>query len=159
MPIEVELAGPADLASVHELLQECGLPRTGLCQGVGTLLLVVRDGGRVVGCGALELYGSSALLRSLAVAPAWRGRGVGRAVSERALELARRLEQTQVYLLTQTAEGFFARLGFRATARDAVPAPVARSVEFTSVCPASAVCMVKALDDSPMGAALDRGRR
>jgi hypothetical protein len=54
MPIEVELAGPADLASVHELLQECGLPRTGLCQGVGALLLVVRDGGRVVGCGALR---------------------------------------------------------------------------------------------------------
>jgi amino-acid N-acetyltransferase len=38
-----------------------------------------------------------------------------------------------VYLLTTTAEAFFARHGFCLVARDAVPASVRQSVEFQGV--------------------------
>src|SRR2546426_9100157 len=48
-----------------------------------------------------------------------------------------------VYLLTETAGGFFPRFGFRAIPRDAVDPAVQRSVEFTSACPTSALVMVK----------------
>ena len=46
-----------------------------------------------------------------------------------------------VYLLTETAGGFFPRFGFRAIPRDAVDPAVQRSVELTSACPASALVM------------------
>jgi amino-acid N-acetyltransferase len=47
--------------------------------------------------------------------------------------------------LTTTAEHFFPKFGFERIARADVPSSVQRSVEFTSVCPASATVMRKPL--------------
>ena len=49
-----------------------------------------------------------------------------------------------VYLLTTTAGGYFPRLGFRLVERSEIPTTVQGSVEFTAVCPASALAMVYA---------------
>ena len=46
-----------------------------------------------------------------------------------------------MYLLTTTAERYFARFGFVQIARDDVPGAVQQSVEFREACPASAVVM------------------
>jgi amino-acid N-acetyltransferase len=45
----------------------------------------------------------------------------------------------------ESDEGFFARRGYHKVGRDAVPAAIKETVEFQSLCPASAVCMVKHL--------------
>ena len=90
----------------------------------------------------MELYGPAALLRSLAVTATRRGEGLGRRLTLAALALARRQGVDRVYLLTETAEGFFARFGFEPVERAAVDPAVKRSVEFTSACPASAVAMM-----------------
>ena len=50
-----------------------------------------------------------------------------------------------LYLLTMTAEDYFPRFGFVAVARDAVPAEIANTLEFTSACPAAAVAMAMSL--------------
>lgn len=70
--------------------------------------------GLVVGCGALHvLWSDLAEVRTLAVAPAALGRGVGHALLERLLEQARDLGVGRVFCLTfETA--FFARHGFAA---------------------------------------------
>src|SRR2546426_10626500 len=52
-------------------------PSAGLEQHVGSTL-VARDGDRIVGTAALELYGGSALLRSVAVAGRSEERRVGK---------------------------------------------------------------------------------
>jgi amino-acid N-acetyltransferase len=44
-------------------------------------------------------------------------------------------------LLTNTAEGFFARKGFRRIDQKSVTGAVTSSVEFTGACPAHAACM------------------
>ena len=49
------------------------------------------------------------------------------------------------YLLTTTAEAFFARRGFERIARQAVPAAIASTKEFNSLCPSSAICMTRAV--------------
>ena len=95
-----------------------------------------------MGCAALELYGQAALLRSVAVAWDLRSTGLGRRLTEAALELSRHLGVEEAYLLTETADHFFPRFGFRPIPRSEVPRSVRSSIEFTSACPASARAMM-----------------
>lgn len=132
---------PEDLDAVHALLRAARLPTEGLDSHVHTAL-VARDGGTIVGCAALELYPPFALLRSVAVDASRRGQGLGQLLTAEAIALGRRLGVTGIYLLTETASGFFPKLGFVPIARDEVPAEVRQSIEFTSVCPVSAQAMV-----------------
>jgi N-acetylglutamate synthase-like GNAT family acetyltransferase len=53
----------------------------------------------------------------------------------------------QFYLLTTTAEAFFARRGFRKIARQSVPAAIGDTREFKSLCPSSAICMTRAVQE------------
>lgn len=89
--------------------------------------------------------GAVALLRSLAVDDAAKGQGHGK-------ELVGFLEQhcseqgiQALFLLTTTAEAFFAALGYHVVPRSQVPAAIQATDEFSSLCPASAVVMRKAL--------------
>jgi amino-acid N-acetyltransferase len=84
-------------------------------------------------------------LRSLVVAPALRGHSLGDQLVRRLAAEARRKGVERFYLLTTTAEVFFAKRGFRKIARQAVPEAIAASREFNSLCPVSAVCMTRAV--------------
>ncbi len=139
------LVGKDDVDEVERLLSGSGLPLDDLRSHLGTTL-VAREAGVIVASAALELYAPFALLRSVAVAPASRGRGFGLAIVRAAMALAARHRVTEVYLLTETASDFFPRLGFERVARDRVPTSVRQSVEFTSACPASAVAMAVRID-------------
>jgi amino-acid N-acetyltransferase len=135
--------GPAsreELPRIVELLDDGGLPPDGLEDHLPTIL-VARLHGRVVGSAALELYGSAALLRSVVVRRDLRGTGLGSRLTEAALRLSRELGVAEAYLLTETADLFFPRFGFRNIPRSRVPSSVRSSVEFTSACPASARAM------------------
>ncbi|HYK82031.1 MAG TPA: arsenic resistance N-acetyltransferase ArsN2 [Gemmatimonadales bacterium] len=144
MPPTITAATPADLPAVFELLERSGLPRAGLAAHVAGAL-VAREGARIVGTAAVELYGKAALLRSVAVTAERRREGLGQALTTAVLELARQRGARTVYLLTEAAAGFFTRWGFRAIARTEVDDGVLGSAEFTGACPASAVIMVRAL--------------
>lgn len=136
----IDFAARDDWPALSALLTECRLPVEGLEEHLPTTL-VARAGGRLVASAALELYGAEALLRSVAVAGPYRGRGLGRRMVEGALDLARARGVVEVYLLTLTAAAFFERLGFDRVGRDAVPARVQQSLEFRALCPATAVAM------------------
>jgi amino-acid N-acetyltransferase len=144
MDTTIEPPSKADLASILALVETCRLPIGGLEEHLGTAL-VARAQGRIVGSAGLEMYGECALLRSVAVAPQLRGRGLGQGLVRAALDLARGRGVRSVYLLTETAAEFFPRLGFQVVDRGSVPAAVQTSVEFTSACPVSALAMVATL--------------
>jgi N-acetylglutamate synthase-like GNAT family acetyltransferase len=94
-------------------------------------VLVVKDESGLVGCVAVEPYDDAAVLRSLAVVPERRGRGLGWILADCAVQRARALGAQRLYLLTETASDFFAeKLGFRAVDRSIVDAPVAASAHF-----------------------------
>ena len=139
MSVRVGPARGGDWPEILALLEENGLPKEGL---EGHLALTAREGKRIVGSAALELYGSSALLRSVAVADGRRGEGLGGWLIREALGLAREHGARHAYLLTETADGFFPRFGFRPVSRSEVPERVRGSVEFVSACPQSARAMV-----------------
>ena len=98
-------------------------------------------GNELVGTGALEVYGDFALLRSLSVKFGLRGQSMGSMITENLLTLASENGLKGVYLLTETAHGFFLKKGFIDVARETVPPEVRTSSEFSQVCPATAVCM------------------
>jgi amino-acid N-acetyltransferase len=134
---------PDDFPAIASLLLASGLPLDGLSAD-RPFAVVAETAGRLIGCAAVERCGSSVLLRSVAVDAAVRGTGIGTRLVETALAGAAG-SATQAYLLTESASGFFDRLGFRRTSRRLVPAPVRASVEFSSACPASAIAMTRSL--------------
>jgi len=138
--ITITPANSADLPAILDLLTQHGLPHAGLADHLGATL-AARDAGAVVGSVALEHYGDVALMRSLAVAPARRGQGLGRQLVAAAIERARQLGVRQLYLLTTTAEGYFPRFGFRRITRAEVAPAAQASAEFTGACPDSAIIM------------------
>ncbi len=141
MRMDIRSAQQEDHSAVLQLLQQSDLPQDGLSDHWATTL-VARDGSQVVGSAALELYGASALLRSVAVEPSRRGQGLGQRLTQAALDLAKQRGVKAVYLLTETAAHFFARFGFRRISRSDVLPEVQRSVEFTHACPKSAQVMM-----------------
>lgn len=138
--LAIRPAREADFAAAARLLEESGLPLGGLREHLDGAFVASRDGA-IAGCVALELYGDVALLRSLVVAPAFRGQRLGERLTAEALALAGRKGVTDVYLLTETAAAFFPRFGFALRERADAPNALARSEEFQSACPASAVLM------------------
>jgi amino-acid N-acetyltransferase len=135
-----ERADPADEAAIIALLRACSLPTEDLTAGLPHFF-VAKSGSSLVGCVGLELFGANALFRSLAVMPAWRGRGVSVQLWQRARQEAIGRGAEQIFLLTTTAEPLFARWGFQRSARDAAPAGIRESREFTGLCPSTAVFM------------------
>lgn len=127
-----------EIDAVYALLRLVSLPVQGLDGHLNTVL-VARRGDDVVGSVALEAYEDGALLRSLAVAESERGRGLGIDLTLAAIALARARGLPALFLLTETAAEFFPKFGFEMITRADVPAGVRRSVEFTTVCPETAV--------------------
>lgn len=142
----IEAAKSSDLAAVFTLLKRTGLPQEGLTDLLSTIV-VVREADQIIGCAALEVYGAVALLRSVAVDPAHRSRGLGQQLVLDRLREAQKLGIQQVYLLTETAGDYFPRFGFRLIERSAVAPAIHRSVEWTSACPLSAQAMVLQIEE------------
>ena len=103
------------------------------------------DGARLVAVIGLEIKNHDALLRSLAVDPAYRNRRIAAGLVVKIEDYAKSLKVDRLYLLTMTAEAFFKKCGYRNAERDSAPAGIQETAEFTNLCPASAVCLVKHL--------------
>jgi amino-acid N-acetyltransferase len=142
--IRIETASPADADAVLRLLDQHHLPLNGLEDHLSTTLIARQDG-QIIGSAALEMYPDGALLRSVAVAPALQGHGLGHELTDAAIRLARDLQVPAIYLLTTTAAQYFPKFGFECIQRADVPPTVQTSIEFISACPSSATVMRKAL--------------
>lgn len=144
-------ANAGDRVAVVRLLADAGLPGDGVAEILATRpddFVVAEDPaapGALLAVAGLEICGRHALLRSVAVRPEWRARGLGREIVMRAIREGEARGLRAMYLLTTTAEHWFPRFGFTAVAREAVPAAIRETVEFRSACPASAVAMERVL--------------
>jgi amino-acid N-acetyltransferase len=142
---DISLATHRDDGAIRELLTQSGLPTSDL-DAARPVIFVARSGGEFVGIGAIELFGSEGLLRSVTVVPSHRKSGLGRDIVQRLERQARESGLLELVLLTETAQPFFERLGYCVIERSAAPAAVQGSAEFKSLCPQSVVCMRKLLE-------------
>jgi amino-acid N-acetyltransferase len=109
--------------------------------------LIVKDDTELTLAGlvGLEQKNDVGLLRSLAVASAYRRQGLATQLVNKIEEYARSQKVAILYLLTLTAEDFFSGRGYQKTDRKAAPAALQETTEFKSLCPQTAVCMKKRL--------------
>jgi amino-acid N-acetyltransferase len=147
----IRLATAGDADAVEALLTASHLPLDGVREAL-PCFVVAHDAGHLVGVAGIEecgVRGEHALLRSVAVDPAWRSRGLGRALVGRAIALAEQRGAKALYLLTTTAERYFPSFGFTPTSREAVPPDVRATAEFQGACPGTAAVMVRELPSTP----------
>jgi len=144
-PICIRQEHSSEREQILELLTQSGLPVEDLLAGSRAQFLVAENGGFLAGCIGVEFVSSCALIRSLAVRTANRGAGIGSRLLEAAESECRQRGVRDSFLLTLTAEPFFARRGYRRTERTIAPDEIAATTEFASLCPVSSTFMTKRL--------------
>lgn len=125
--LEIRKASLTDISALLELINAYAakgimLPRTEfeMAENIRDFLVALEDG-RLVGCGALHFYtASSGEVRSLAVDPRVKSKGIGRAIVE-ALEREAREQDLQSIFAFTYVPGFFAKLGFEEVERGELP--------------------------------------
>lgn len=140
-PVIIRPAVREDFDAARALLIAADLPVDGLEEQFGDGYAVAVSSDAVVGVEGIEVYGRDGLLRSAAIAPSWRGQGLGDALTRDRIAWSRRRGLDALYLLTTTAADYFPRFGFTSVSRESAPAGIRGSQQFASGCCACAVFM------------------
>lgn len=135
---------PARSAAVA-LLTEANLPTADLTDEHLDHFFFIGPRTAPFGLVGIEIHGTDALLRSLVVAPDYQASGAGSALVEHAENHARVRGVAAIFLLTTTAERFFARRGYGRIERSDAPSSIRSSRECSEICPATSALMVKHL--------------
>ncbi len=143
-PMTIRSARPDELSAIQILLRANGLPADDLVEHLEHFI-VAEDAMRLAGVVGLEAYGEVGLLRSLAVDSAHRGAGLGARLCASLEARARTHGIHTLFLLTMTAEAYFAARGYERVRRESAPAQIAATGQFAQLCPATAICMQKHL--------------
>ena len=141
----LRFAVQADLPAIEWLLTANELNLDGVREAIDDFV-VAEEGGAMVGTVGLEIRGAFALLRSAAVDPARHRGGIGARLVQRVVEFARDRRLQALYLFTPSAAPFFERHGFTRTTREAIPQLLRETGQFSHACGASAVTMVRMLE-------------
>ncbi|MBI3004813.1 MAG: GNAT family N-acetyltransferase [Ignavibacteriales bacterium] len=131
-----------DLPAIRQLLLNNNLPADDVAEHLNNFY-VATVGTDIVGTIGLEVYETSALLRSLAVAESQRRKGIAKSLYERLVTEATAHGIQEISLLTTTAEKYFEKLGFTKMSREEIPAYVKNTKEYRLFCPSNAACMMK----------------
>jgi amino-acid N-acetyltransferase len=117
----------SDVEGIYALIEEASrtstvLPRSrdSICENLRDYLVAEIEG-RIVGCGALHIWGVHlAEVRSLVVSASLRGKGLGGRIVQGLLDEARRLHLQRLFVLTDNVT-FFCRQGFAEVDRGTLP--------------------------------------
>jgi amino-acid N-acetyltransferase len=143
---QLRAASELDRPEVASLLSIAKLAPLDLAAQFGPQYVVAVDAsGVLAGVAGLELYGSDALLRSVAVAPSLRDQGLGQRLTHDRMRWAAEQGIRRAYLLTTDARGYWERYGFEVIGRDDAPPGVQGSTQWAGGCSETAVAMRKAL--------------
>lgn len=130
--------------AIISLLQSQKLPTEDLPDVLDHFFIATEED-QLAGLIGLERYGSYGLLRSMVVHPDYRNRQIAERVVQQLEETAKATGITAMYLLTETAEKYFSKKGYKTITRNDVPQTLMQSSEFSHVCPVSATVMKKEL--------------
>lgn len=144
--VDIIKASNKDLESVYSLLKLVDLPTEGVADNFHNFL-VAWERNQLQGCAGIEIYEDVGLLRSIAVHPSFQGHGLGRKLVETIQRFSIEKGLNDIYLLTETAEEFFSKQNYVVIPRNEADEKVKQSIEFISLCPVTATCMVKTLTE------------
>lgn len=128
-----------------ELLRNCNLPTSDLDKKQFNNFLYLGETDNPIGIAGLEIFGSIALLRPLAISKDVQGNGNGKKLVSAIENYAKSKNIKELYLLTETAEDFFKKQYYTRIIKEFAPECIKTTSEFSSVCLQSAVLMTKRL--------------
>jgi N-acetylglutamate synthase-like GNAT family acetyltransferase len=149
MATQIQPAQAADEQAIKRLLVAAGLPVEDVSATSLAHFLLLREGGEIVGVVGLDVAPGFALLRSLAVADSMRNRGLGDHLVRAVEALAAQRAIPELWLLTTTADRYFASRGYTVAQRAQAPAALREMPQFKSLCPSTSVLMTKRLQAEP----------
>ncbi|MGH8196733.1 MAG: arsenic resistance N-acetyltransferase ArsN2 [Steroidobacteraceae bacterium] len=144
-PAVADITQRPSRAAIVALLEGANLPTADLTDGHLEHFFSIGPRIAPFGLVGLEIHGKDALLRSLVIAPDCRAAGAGSALVEHAEDYARTHGVAAIYLLTTTAEPFFAHRGYGRIEHGEAPASIRSTREYSDICPTSSALMVKHL--------------
>ena len=133
-----------ELPEIETLLKSFDLPVSDLKTAPIQFFGIKKDG-ILTATGALEIYNSDAILRSVAVHRNYQNLGLGKQITHFLENKAVEMGVQHLYLLTVTAEHFFKKLNYLEINRNSCPVAILSSTEFAEICPSSATCLRKVL--------------
>ncbi|NOY83755.1 MAG: GNAT family N-acetyltransferase [Nitrospirae bacterium] len=105
--------------------------------------IIAEKEGEMIGTGAIEVCGVYGLVRSIAVIPEWRGRGIARKILTLLEDRAYEKGMNTLYLLTETAVAYFGKLDFSVNKRTETPEEITKTKQFRVLCPSTATVMCR----------------
>jgi amino-acid N-acetyltransferase len=142
--LSIRAAREVDLDDILSLLIDADLNIDGVHENLGSFV-VAADGDRIVACVGAEPFQFVALLRSLAVHPDYRGRGLGRRLVRQLIDRFASRGLREFYVVTEGAEEYFRKRGFKPCDRDEVHPQVAGSTELSNASDAASVMRLQML--------------
>ena len=144
---KINLFAAPDKQEVLDLLAGAELPVEDLNDKTMQNFMVARGkDNSIIGVAGIEMFQEDGLVRSLAVQPAYREKGLGSRLTREIESFARSNGIKTLYLLTMTAADFFSKFDYQVIQRDQAPESIQKTAEFNNLCPVSAVCLCKTLD-------------
>jgi N-acetylglutamate synthase-like GNAT family acetyltransferase len=140
--IQIERIVPDQLGELGQALCADGMPADDI-ENPDCMFYRIGLDGEFLGFAGLQGSGTHRLLRSVWITPARRGLGHGAALVGAVEREARHAGCTVLHLLTTSAGAFFLRLGYVVGDRSQAPRGIAACAEFSTLCPASAIYLLK----------------
>ena len=134
-------------SEVELLLNRCSLPTSDLTKNDMVQLFGAYQNENLIACIGVEIYDNAALLRSLAVGSEHRANGIGRKLSRHIEKFCQQEGVKEIYLLTETADKYFERLGYSLQGREDAPASIKGTTQFSGLCPSSSKFMIKRINE------------
>ncbi|MFL5747170.1 MAG: arsenic resistance N-acetyltransferase ArsN2 [Niastella sp.] len=140
--IKIAKAGNEQRQAIITLLQSEKLPVEDLPASMENFFVAL-NADKVIGAIGLEQYDNCGLLRSMVVDKEYRNKNTASQLLQELETYAIALSIDCMYLLTETAPGYFGKKGYQKIAREEAPRAIHASSEFSHVCPVSAIVMKK----------------
>lgn len=131
MEISAQKVSHRELSDIRTVLLSEGLPVETVLSAPITFFQLVTDTGARIGWGGLEIYDNQAVLRSVVIRSALRKTGAGSILVKALIQEAKNVGLKKIWLLTNNAENFFEKLGFRHALRTDAPKAIQSCEEFT----------------------------
>jgi len=150
MELKVIRANPKETSQLGELLKVCNLSTTGLENQVHNFY-TAWSGGEMIGSIGLEIYGKYGIIRSTAVLPRYRKKGIGSKLAKKMMDFAKRQGIEELYLKTENEAAFFSHVGFSHILPEQIPAEIKEAEMLAlSCCGPKAATMALNLEGKPL---------
>lgn len=141
MDYKIRTALANDLAGIKKLLVTVGLPTAGIEDDDIHFMVAAGNNNEILAVIGMERSGDNGLLRSLACDPEFRQRGIAAELVKVAIAQGRKQGIKRLFLMTQTAEIYLKRFGFKTIERQGIPDDLLEQSALNAACPACSTCM------------------